>query len=200
MNGMNKRMLFVCLAAAVLAVPAASEAQVSGGIKAGINLASVKGFNDPGTDPSQRTALTGGVFMTFGVTPVIGIQPEVLFSMQGSKLHFDDGGVDSDATAKLDYIQIPIQLRIGNSARDKASVYALVGPTIGILVRANQEGVDFKDDLKSAQVGLTAGVGVSLTRFLIEARYTQDLNDFNKASTGTSQKNRVASFLIGFVF
>jgi hypothetical protein len=197
---MNKRALFVCLAAALLAIPATSSAQVSGGIKAGINIANVNGFNDPGTDPSQRTALTGGVFMTFGVTPVIAIQPEVLFSMQGSKLHFTNGTVQSDATAKIDYIQVPIQLRIGNSARDKASFYALAGPTIGILVRADQEGVDFKDDLKRAQIGLTGSVGVTLTRFLIEARYTQDLNDFNKASTGTSQKNRVASFLIGFVF
>ena len=49
-------------------------------------------------------------------------------------------------------------------------------------------------------MGLTGSVGVTLTRFLVEARYTQDLNDFNKTSTGTSQKNRVASFLIGFVF
>lgn len=200
MIGMNKRAILFSLAALVVATPAASWAQVSGGIKAGINVANINGFNDPGTDPSQRTALTGGVFMTFGVTPMIGIQPEVLLSMQGSKLHFSSGGVQSDATAKLDYIQIPIQVRIGNSARDKASFYALAGPTIGILVRANQEGVDFKDDVKSAQVGLTGSVGVTLTRFLIEARYTQDLNDFNKASTGTSQKNRVASFLIGFVF
>lgn len=197
---MNKRALFISLATLLLAVPATSMAQVSGGIKAGINLSNIKGFNDPGTDPGQRTALTGGVFMTFGVTPFVGIQPEVLFSMQGSKLHFTSGSVESDATAKIDYIQIPIQLRIGNSARDKASFYALAGPTIGILVRANQDGVDFKDDLKRAQVGLTGSVGVTLTRFLVEARYTQDLNDFNKTSTGTSQKNRVASFLIGFVF
>lgn len=198
-DGMNKRAIVFSLAALVVAAPTASWAQVGGGIKAGINLANVNGFNDPGTDLSQRTGLIGGVFMTFGIAPVVAIQPEVLFSMQGTKLHFNDG-VDSDATAKIDYIQIPVLLRIGNSGGDKASVYAVVGPTLGILFRANQDGVDFKDDLKKSQLGLAAGVGVTLTRFLAEARYTFDLQDFNKPVAGDNRRNRVISFMLGVVF
>jgi opacity protein-like surface antigen len=197
---MNKRGLFVCLAAIVLAGPSTSWAQVGGGIKAGINLANVKGFNDAGTDPSQRTGLIGGVFMTFGLAPVVAIQPEVLFSMQGSKLHFTSGSVDTDATAKIDYIQVPVLLRLGNSGGDKASIFAVVGPTLGILVNASQEGVDFKDDLKKTQVGMAAGVGVTLTRFLAEARYTFDLTDFNKPAAGDNRRNRVISFMVGVVF
>ena len=198
---MNKRALLFSLAAILLASPATSFAQVGGGVKAGINLSSIKGFNDPGDSTSQRTGIVAGGFLTFGLAPIVAIQPEVLFSMQGSKLHFTSGGVKSDATAKIDYLQVPVLLRIGNSGGDTASLYGIVGPTVGILLSANQNGVDFKDELKRTQVGVVAGVGVTLTRLLAEARYTYDLSDFNKTSTANnSQRNRVISFLVGVVF
>lgn len=197
---MNKRAVLFSLVALVLASPAISWAQVGGGIKAGLNLSSIKGFNDPGDSSSQRTGIAAGVFMTFGVAPIVAIQPEVLFSMQGSRLHFTSGGVKSDATAKIDYLQVPVLLRIGNSGGDTASVYGIVGPTVGILLSAKQGSVDFKDELKQSQVGVVAGVGVTLTRFLAEARYTYDLSDFNKTSTANGQRNRVISFLVGVVF
>ncbi len=197
---MNKRAILFTLAMVAFVSPATSWAQVGGGIKAGLNLSSVKGFNDPGTSSSQRTGLAAGVFATFGIAPIVAIEPEVLFSMQGTKLHFTSGSVSSDATAKIDYLQVPVLLRIGNSGGDTASLYAVVGPTVGILLSANSNGIDFKDQLKKTQVGVAAGVGVTLTRFLAEARYTYDLSDFNKTSTGGSRRNRVVSFLIGLVF
>lgn len=199
---MNKRMLFLSTLAlsAVLTATTAS-AQVGGGIKAGINLASVKGFNDATTTSSQRTGLVAGGFMTFGLSPMIAFEPEVLFSMQGSKLHFSKSGVTSDASAKLDYLQVPLLLRVGNNASDHASLYAVAGPTLGVVLRATQNGVDIKNDLKRMDVGVVAGVGVTLTRVLFEARYTFDLADLNKVEAPTGpHKNRVISFLIGVVF
>lgn len=197
---MNKRLILSGLAVILLAGSTSAWAQVGGGIKAGLNLSSIKGFNDPGTTTSQRTGLTAGIFFTVGMAPFLAIEPEVLFSMQGTKLHFTSGSVKTDATTKLDYLQVPVLLRIGNSGGNAASLYGIVGPTVGLLLSANRDGVDIKDQMKKAQVGVVAGVGVTLTRFLAEARYTYDLTDFNKASTGANQRNRVISLLIGLVF
>lgn len=169
-------------------------AQVGGGIKVGVNLATLSGFNDAST--TQRVGITAGGFMTFGLAPLITFEPEVLFSMQGSKLHFGTSGtiVSSDATAKLDYVQVPLLLRIGNSGKAGASLYAVAGPTLGILVR--DDGV--ADQLKSTDFGVVAGVGVTVSRLLLEGRYTAGLTDFNKG--GTVYKNRVLSLLVGLHF
>lgn len=173
----------------------AAWAQVGGGVKIGVNLATVSGFNDAST--TQRVGIVAGAFMTFSLAPMIAFEPEVLFSMQGSKLHFGTSGtiVSSDVTAKLDYIQVPLLLRLGNSGKAGASVYGLVGPTIGILAR--HQGVS--DELKNADLGLVVGAGVSLSRFLIEGRYTAGLTNLNKGGTA-GYKNRVLSLLIGLGF
>ena len=172
----------------------AAWAQVGGGIKVGVNLATLSGFNDPSTD--QRVGITAGGFMTFGLAPLIAFEPEVLFSMQGSKLHFGTSGtiVSSDVTAKLDYVQVPLLLRIGNSGKAGASLYAVAGPALGVLVR--DEGV--AEELTNTDVGVVVGAGVTLSRLLLEGRYTAGLTDFNKG--GSVYKNRVLSLLVGLQF
>ncbi|MBP8273356.1 MAG: PorT family protein [Acidobacteria bacterium] len=199
---MNKRLIILSgLAIATLLTPTMASAQVGGGVKVGINLSNVKGFNDDTTSSSQRTGLVAGGFMTFGLSPMLAFQPEVLFSMQGSKLHFSSNGVDTNATRKVDYLQIPLLLRIGTNSREHASVYAIAGPTLGILVRATENGTNIKSSVKRTDVGVVAGVGVSITRLLLEARYTYDLVDFNKVEQPSgAHKNRVVSFLVGVVF
>lgn len=198
---MRKRFIVGSTLMAVLACSTAAWAQVGGGIKVGVNLATVSGFNDSDGSTSQRTGLVAGGFVTVGLIPLVAFQPEVLFSMQGTKLHFSGSGISTDATAKIDYIQVPLLLRIGNSGKAAASLYGLVGPTFGILARARQDGEDIKDELKDTDVGVVVGAGVSLSRFLIEGRYTYGLRDLNKVEDpGGANKNRVISVLFGLIF
>jgi len=180
---MNKA-LFSC-AALVLTLTTSSIASaqgVSGGIKAGVNFASVSGSDD---DPDTRIGSMAGAFVTIG-QGLLALQPEVLFSMQGSKFTF--------GTAKVDYFQVPVLLRIGSSAKNKASVYGLVGPTFGVRIR--EEGWD--DPIKRSDVGATAGVGFTVSRLLVEGRFTAGLTDFSEGTT--AYKHRVWSLLAGFVF
>ncbi|MFN3840289.1 MAG: hypothetical protein ACK4RF_06245, partial [Cyclobacteriaceae bacterium] len=59
-----------------------AQAQVALGIKAGVNLASIDANVD---NTSNITAFHGGAFALFKLTK-IGIQPELLFSQQGSSI------------------------------------------------------------------------------------------------------------------
>ena len=190
---MRKQFIFASIVVLALVSSTAAWAQVGGGIKAGVNLATLSDFNNAST--SQRVGLTVGGFMTFGLAPMLEFEPEVLFSMQGSKLHFSTSGsiVSSDVTAKLDYIQVPLLLRIGNSGKAGASLYGVVGPSIGILAR--NEGVT--GDIKKSDFGVVFGAGVTVSRLLMEARYTAGLTAFN---AGGTSKNRVLSLLIGLTF
>jgi hypothetical protein len=177
-----KKQLFaaVILVTVLTSVPA--YAQVGGGIKAGVNLAQVSGSDD---DPDTRIGTIAGVFLITN-QGLLAFQPEVLFSMQGAKFTF--------GTAKVDYVQIPLLLRIGSSSKNKASVYGLVGPSFGILVQD-----DFFDDaVERTDVGATVGAGVTFSRVLVEARFTAGLTDFSKGSSAF--KNRVFSVMGGFVF
>jgi len=167
----------------VLASSPAAWAQVGGGIKAGVNFAQVSGADD---EPGRRVGAIAGGFLTFGIGSGLAVQPEVLFSMQGTK--FDVG------TAKADYVQIPVLLRIGSNSKAGASVYGLVGPSVSLWIR--DEG--WTDDLKHTDVGLVVGAGVTVSRLLIEARYTAGLTGFSK---GTAvYKHRVFSLLGGLHF
>ena len=57
---------------------------------------------------------------------------------------------------------------------------------------------DAADELKTTDFGVAVGAGVTVSRLLLEGRYTTGLTDFNKGGTG--HKNRVISLLVGLHF
>ncbi len=179
---MKKQLFSSVVLLVVLTSSTAAWAQVGGGIKAGVNFAKVSGSDD---DPGRRIGSTAGVFLTLG-QKLVALQPEVIFSMQGSEFTL--------GTAKVDYFQVPVLLRIGSSAKNKASVFGLVGPSFGIRIR--EEGWD--DPIKRTDVGLVVGAGFTVSRLLVEARYTAGLTDFSEGSGAF--KHRVWSLLGGLVF
>jgi len=182
---------FVVLA--VLASTGTGWAQgIGGGVKVGVNFATVSG--DIEADKSARTGLVAGAFLTVPVAPAVAFQPEVLYSMQGVK--GKDGS--DEFTAKIDEVQIPLLLRFGSNAG-----HLLVGPSIGFITRAKikfgSQEEDFKDDLKSTDIGIVVGAGVTVNRFLIEGRYTAGMTNLNDGGSDDN-KSRVFSVLVGVGF
>jgi hypothetical protein len=180
---MKKPFMTAIIMTLALATSTAAWAQTGGGIKAGVNFAQTSGSDD---EPGRRIGAIAGLFATFAVAPAVAIQPEVLFSMQGTKL--------STETASIDYIQIPLLLRIGSNSRAGASVYGVVGPSVGIYVRDD----GWVDDINRTDVGLAVGVGVTVSRLLVEARYTAGLTEFSKGTV--AYKHRVFSLMAGLHF
>lgn len=180
---MKKQVVIGVLVTLALAGSTPAWAQTGGGIKAGVNFAKTTASGD---DPGRRVGAIAGLFATIGVAPVLAIQPEVLFSMQGTKF--------STETASVDYIQVPVLLRIGSNSRAGASVYGIVGPSVGIYVR----GDGWLDDINRTDVGLVVGAGVTVSRLLVEARYTAGLTEFSKGAN--AYKHRVFSVLAGLHF
>jgi hypothetical protein len=179
---MKKQLISGVILLMALAAASPAYAQVGGGIKGGVNLATVSGSDD---SPDTRVGTIAGVFLITN-QDLLAFQPEVLFSMQGAKFSF--------GTAKLDYVQIPLLLRIGSSSKNDASFYGLVGPSFGIIAQDDF----FEDAVERTDVGATFGIGATFSRVLIEARYTAGLRDFAQGSV--AYKNRVFSVMGGFVF
>lgn len=98
------------------------------GVKAGLNLATLSNASDA----KFRPGLHAGVFGEYVINDFVGVQAELLYSMQGAKAN--EGGIS--ATMKYDYINLPIL----------AKLYVLeglsidLGPQFGYMVSAKAKG------------------------------------------------------------
>lgn len=132
---------------------------ISGGFKAGLNLAnqtfsaSNNGVNYT-SSPSFRPSIHAGGYLTLMISERLGVQPEVLYSAQGAK--------SGNTTLKFNYITVPVLVRFNITSL--FSVHA--GPQIGILASAKQkvgsESEDIKDAYKTTDVGVAGGATVDL--------------------------------------
>lgn len=164
-----------------------AQAQIAIGIKAGVNLATV----DANVDNTENiTAFHGGAFALFKLTK-IGIQPEIIFSQQGSKFNFDG----TDLESNFDYINIPVILKIYLLA----GLNLQVGPQFGFLSKAELDGQDIKSSFKGSDTSLGIGVGWDLPlRFTIDARYNLGLSKIDDSPSFDNVKNRVIQVSLGY--
>jgi hypothetical protein len=140
-----------------------ANAQVSGGIKGGLNFANV---NTDG-DPDGKTGYHVGAFLNIGLGG-ISLQPEFLYSVKGAE--------DFDLT----YIEIPILLK-----KNFAKVINIhLGPQFGILTKAEMDlgfgSEDVKSNFKGSDISVVFGGGVDLPMGLSAGiRYIIGLSDIN---------------------
>src|SRR5688572_20088652 len=74
-------------------------AQVSLGLRAGVNLANQKAEESG----DMKLGFLGGVYLTGNLSESLAVQPEIYFSSMGSK--------DDDIKSNLGYVSIPLLLR-----------------------------------------------------------------------------------------
>jgi len=132
--------------------------EIDFGVKAGANIANQKITGDFELDTKAIVSFHGGVFVVWMFTEQIGLQPELLLSMQGSK----DKDDLYDYKIITNYVNIPVLVRY--NINDMFSVHA--GPQFGILVSAKEEfdgdKEDIKEDFKTMDVGLALGAEANL--------------------------------------
>ncbi|MBK6935845.1 MAG: PorT family protein [Chitinophagaceae bacterium] len=150
-----------------------SEAQVSFGAKAGLNLYKFGGTDGSDLDfQKSKFSFHAGGFVNIPISSMFSVQPEVLYSGQGTKQ--EDNG--DQMLWNLDYINVPLMLRYNNPV----GFYAETGPEAGFLISAKvkvkAEGTDATEDIKDQMKGFNfswgTGVGyITKSGFGIGARY-----------------------------
>lgn len=166
---------------------------LSGGVKAGLNLAN-QTFSGNGytTSPSFLPTLHAGVYLTGMLSEHLGLQPELLYSGQGAK--------SGSEKLKLTYISLPVLLRY--NVNSVVSFHA--GPQVSFLTSAKDKvgssSIDMKDNLKSTDLSLAAGVGIDLPMKLnFNFRFIKGLNDINDADNSqVKMKNYTLQFSVGY--
>jgi opacity protein-like surface antigen len=174
------------------------------GVKAGVNIASQKFSGVGAPSPSAVTAFQVGAFLEVKISDKFSIQPELLYSLQGSSFDFKSGTIDTKNTLKLAYINIPVMFKY--YAAEKFSLEA--GPQIGFLTSAEivTEAMgqsvtqDIKSSFKSVDFGLNIGAGYDFTeKISAGVRYNLGLTNIGKNDgSGDSIKNNVFSITVGY--
>jgi len=175
-------------------VGAFAQAGIGIGIKGGLNFANMAGnINDNNGLKGTFDSRTGYHFGAFTLIKVgkIGIQPEVLFSKQGSKVKVNTGDFD----ANFSYINIPIIVKLYTVA----GINLQIGPQFGFLSRAEIDNQDMKDSFKNSDVSLALGAGWDLPFGIkIDARYNLGLTKIEDDAVFNNVKNQVIQVAVGY--
>lgn len=170
-----------------------ASAQLSGGLKAGLNLAN---FGADAKDIFDSKTLLGfhvGGYLTFNVSDALSVQPEVLYNSVGAK---SEG--DGDVDIVVDYISIPVMLLY--NVNENFNIQA--GPQLGLLLGANAKGdgasVDIKEIFKGTDFGINFGVGANFGKLNAAARYCLGLANVFEDSGDEKGTNNVIQLSLGY--
>lgn len=187
-----KKTIFTVLIAFIVLTQGFGQAQFALGVKGGLNFAKFDA-SDVGGSLKNKTGFNGGAFALIKLTK-LGIQPEILFSQQGSKFEFDGSNIESN----FDYINIPVILKLYTIA----GINLQAGPQFGFLTRAEIDGTNVKDSFKNSDLSLGLGLGWDLPFGLtIDARYNLGLSKIDDADPAfDAVKNQVIQLSVGYKF
>ncbi len=198
---MKSKLILVVLFVAGFALQGMSQVQFAVGLKGGLNLSKFD-VNAGASNIDNRTGYHGGAFALIKITK-IGIQPEILFSKQGSNFQVNT----TNYKANFDYINVPIMLKLYLVA----GLNLQVGPQFGFLTIDDlKKTVQNTNSTQSAQAlfskkndtSINLGAGWDLPFGLtLDARYNIGLSDIKlqaDASNPVSFKNKVIQISLGY--
>jgi hypothetical protein len=187
-----------------------SYAQMQAGIKAGLNISNLSGSDAGSTD--SKTGFTGGAFFMYQFSPMFAIQPEAYYTMKGAKQTGTEMGYSYTATLSLDYIEIPVLLKLLipiQGSNINPAIFA--GPSIGFntthKVKAEVQGISAEADIpdvKSTDFGLVFGGGIGFpigkNELGFDIRYILGLGSIDDSAIKSDVKNGVINFNAYFGF
>jgi len=207
-----KTLRLLAMIMALTALPVQGQLEFS----AGMNLSDLTG-SVGGSDLDNLASRAGKVFGVDLVIPMggLGLNLGVDWSQKGQDFLTDPGGAQELLVLlDLQYLELPLHLRVPVVSSGPVSLNLVVGPTFGIRIgcklaadlQAAQDCADFPaaPDLKDTDIGATAGLGLSFGLGGIiyagfDVRVTTGMTSISNVSTN-SLKNRTftAQTHIGF--
>ena len=198
-------LLFVLL---TIAASLASAQRITGGLKAGMNLANLHG--DDIEDSKFKIGFCGGGFVAFGLGKVVVIQPELLYSQKGAKREGEFMGETWKATYKFNYLEMPVFIKMIVPVEGKVKPNFFLGPYFGIMItdprgELKVDGTTTEEDMegvKDTDFGVVFGSGLDFVlgkgKIVFDVRYGLGLTTLDEE--GGDAKNNAFSFLLGYSF
>ncbi|MFT3934374.1 MAG: porin family protein [Chitinophagaceae bacterium] len=205
-----------------LAIACSSSAQIQWGIKGGMNISNMRLVPKPAnsifdSEYHLKFGLTAGALLNVPLTKNLSLQPELLYSMEGSKV----SATYEKGTLRLNFIQLPVLLQYKIGSR----FFAALGPQVAFLAAAKakrnssmyitetpndpvlQPGhiSDIKSYYNSFALSGAIGVGYHINKnFVADLRFTHGLTKLTKEdgmdNNGNSFNYRSYSFQLGITY
>lgn len=195
-----KKLFFALL---ILGCVTGVQAQISGGIKAGVNLTNQKWkvslMGESASESYKGTGFHVGGYLTYAVSDVITLQPELLYN----NLKIDVDGED----LSLNYLSIPV---VFGYAFDNNRFVLQTGPQLGILLSTDPSELKDQDAFKGTDFSWNIGATVNFDKFNISVRYSiglanltgdeldRQLDEALGADVDLEIKNNNLQFSIGY--
>jgi hypothetical protein len=193
------------------------------GLKAGVNLASLEiddDENNPGVNTNSKTSFNAGVFVNLPLGGSFHVQPEILYSAQGTKAgRFSYPNVSElNGVNEFDfhYVTVPVMLQWWTA---KHGLFLELGPQFGYLSSANADRentaggdageINLKDMdyVKHTDFAGAAGIGyLSRVGLGLNARYVHgftnvwDSDQSNSVLKDIEYRNRVVQISLIYHF
>jgi len=181
------------------------------GIKGGINLSNLYA-GDVG-DENLKVGLNLGLMAKMPINNGFAIQPEVIYSSQGSRINYNNSILGKgEYRFNLNYVQVPV-LAVVNIG-EYFNIH--VGPYISFLTSANIKELESDgdiddirdldvDDFNRVDYGFAGGVAFETKGFTAGARYNYGLKEVGKSGTISGEatdnmKNSFGTVYVGFTF
>ena len=192
---MKKFFLSVAL---LVAVCISAQAQVSLGIKGGVNFSKIDADN---FHSSSVTGYQAGLFARFGTG--FYVQPEVYLNSTGGDFDSNSNGTVYNAHVKFTNLTIPVLLGYKFGAKN-LNFRIMAGPEYTYMLSKSES---FSDNFESAfqnfgkytnsTLGYQAGIGVDLGPITADLRYQGGLN---KVNSDFGQTQKLWALGVGFKF
>ena len=172
-------------------------------------------------DKKKRVGLNAGVFLNIPLAGAVSLQPEAHYSQQGVTYKSNLSATAPTASLKIDYVEVPVLLRIDVGPKASAIHPILFGGASGAfriscnvsstsgstsLTRACSENTTSTstDPVKKYDVSAIAGAGLAVNAlgraYALTLRYTQGLSNISTDNSGSTPKNATFSILLGLGF
>ena len=193
-----KKLILVIASALVTFV---ASAQIRFGVKGGVNIANISYSGTESQPPFQSiTGYNGGAFIVLPLTSKFSLQPEVVYSTQGTSFNSQN----MEVKVNYNYLNIPILFKYHHAS----GLFAETGPQFGYLISAKDISGDLSGDIKSStqssDFSWVFGLGykIPIINIGVDARYNLGLTNIDKdASAGAGTlKNSVFQFGLFYIF
>ena len=187
----------------------AKSSDVKFGLKAGLNVTNMNVSGDFAPDTKAVPNLHIGVFVEVPINGKWAFQPELIYSMQGSKfdmLYVEGTDVyNTENTFKLNYLNIPLMFKYNEN-----KLFFEAGPQIGFLTSAklktSVEGFgsgnqDVKELFKTIDLGLGFGIGYNFSEQVgANLRYNFGLTNIAETEDGDNTKIKNSVFALSLAY
>jgi hypothetical protein len=169
-----KNLVKLSVVLAFLLIGFASQAQVSYGVKGGLNASTLSGFSKTVETKSKSGFHAGLVGQVALSSSPFFIQPELLFSQEGTKEKVDKKFINHT----LNYLQLPVYLGYKIDVGSDLNMIAGVGPYLAYGLSGTNKA--FKERMSRFDAGVSAMGGIQFEKIQITVGYDFGLTNIRK--------------------